>query len=347
MLVSLLHHVLHQKNNVMFLLQLLLKVVGCCLPVLAQGLRLNWGVLLRGVCLYRLTGTTQHSAVIPAHRRVVTGPGTCSLRHFRPPQGFHGTGYMFFETFPSTTGRVVTGPGTYMFFGSYPSTTGRVFTGLDTCSLRHFRPQQGFHGTRHMFFEAFPPTAGFSRDRAHVLWGISAHRRVFTGPGTCSLRNFRPPQAGFSWDRARVLFGISQSTARFHGMGNMFILAFSPTAGFSRARTPVPWGIPPFTGLAGDRTRSMFLPCFIPFHGLRGTVTLSLGYPMVHPRDRVPTVENGRTEQKLLTISGAYCLRYILLYYCSKQRTFRRAKFSSKVQYNTLGLQIKIIHYLV
>ncbi len=157
------------KNNVMFLLQLLLKVVGCCLPVLAQGLRLNWGVLLRGVCLYRLTGTTQHSAVIPAHRRVVTGPGTCSLKHFCPPQGFHGAG--------------------------------------------------------HMFFEAFPPTVGFSRDRMHVLWGISVRHRqrchgtgqmcfgsypfttgkVVTGPGTCSLGHIRPPQAGLSRDWAQVI----------------------------------------------------------------------------------------------------------------------------------------------
>ncbi len=133
--------------------------------------------------------------------RVVTGPRTCSLRHFCPLQAElsrDGAHVLWVISVHHKQGCQGTG---HMFFGSYPFITGSVVTGPVTCSLGHSRPPQGFRGT-----------------------------------ATCSLRNFRPPQAGFSRDQIHVLFGISQSTTGFRGMGmgNMFILRFSSTAVFFR-----------------------------------------------------------------------------------------------------------------
>jgi hypothetical protein len=80
----------------------------------------------------------------------------------------------------------------------------------------------------------------------------------------------------------------------------MFILAFSPTAGFSRGPVTCTFSHSrPSQGWQGDRAEYMFLPCFLLFQDFVEPVTFSLGYPMVYPRDRVTTVENGRTVQKL------------------------------------------------
>jgi hypothetical protein len=55
-----------------------------------------------------------------------------------------------------------------------------------------------------MFFEAFPPTTGFSRDRIHVHFGITVHRRQgFHGTGHMCFEAF-PSTAGFSQDRSHV-----------------------------------------------------------------------------------------------------------------------------------------------